>query len=287
LLVSRCCSCTGRAEWGRRHCWQRFADRCRGGGAHGHRGDGETIAPENLAGLVGRAVDRPGVVLLIERSIGCVVSRAGCGVFSAAGFRGRGGRGGEPAAAGSGLAGRSGLELGACGCRPALLEPAEAGALLQARGVCGGPQEPLLGVRGGHPLALGLLAESAAVDAGGGEVRVPGQDVIEALLSRLVGAGALAGPRYALESVRARLPDDAGVAGRCCSQDADVLFGCCAAAVRGSRPGRAVPARGVRRLSKRTCGGAIRRRTEVMARRVRDHLLDQNADAAGKFSCTR
>lgn len=62
------------------------------------------------------------------------------------------------------------------------LEPADAVALLDSRGVADERRDPLLAFAGGHPLALSL----AASQDGGARWR-PGHDLVAALLDRLVG----------------------------------------------------------------------------------------------------
>jgi hypothetical protein len=77
------------------------------------------------------------------------------------------------------------------------LPPGDAVALLDARGVPYELRERLLAFAGGHPLALSLAAKVPRTDAARGWD--PGQDVIETLLSELVGAVPSAAHRHALE----------------------------------------------------------------------------------------
>jgi len=67
------------------------------------------------------------------------------------------------------------------------LAPADAAALLLARGVAPELHESLLGFAGGHPLALTLAAEVAARAGARLTVHAPSRDVIEAMLAQLVG----------------------------------------------------------------------------------------------------
>ncbi|GAB1515105.1 AAA family ATPase [Actinophytocola sp. KF-1] len=77
------------------------------------------------------------------------------------------------------------------------LEPAEADALLESRGVAGRLRDPLLAFAGGHPLALSLAAAAARQD--GGSRWTPPHDVVAALLDQLVGAVPSPVHRQALE----------------------------------------------------------------------------------------
>ena len=79
------------------------------------------------------------------------------------------------------------------------LPPDDAAALLDRRGVPGALQDSVLAFAGGHPLALSLAAEVAATDATTRAPWTPGQDVLETLLSELVGAVPSAAHRHALE----------------------------------------------------------------------------------------
>jgi hypothetical protein len=63
------------------------------------------------------------------------------------------------------------------------LETMDADALLDARGVAGELRDPLLAFAGGHPLALSL----GAATTGRGPRWAPAQDVVAALLDRIVG----------------------------------------------------------------------------------------------------
>ncbi|HEX4246972.1 MAG TPA: BTAD domain-containing putative transcriptional regulator [Pseudonocardia sp.] len=67
------------------------------------------------------------------------------------------------------------------------LSPADAAALLLARGVAPELHASLLGFAGGHPLALTLAAEVAARAGARLTVHAPSRDVIEAMLAQLVG----------------------------------------------------------------------------------------------------
>jgi hypothetical protein len=64
------------------------------------------------------------------------------------------------------------------------LEPMDADALLDSRGVAGELRDPLLAFAGGHPLALSLGAVSTTA---GNSRRAPGHDVVATLLDRIVG----------------------------------------------------------------------------------------------------
>jgi AAA ATPase domain len=75
----------------------------------------------------------------------------------------------------------------------------DAAALLTARGVPSGQRPALLAFAGGHPLALSLAASSARDDAGEAPRWTPTHDVIEALLTRLVGQVPSPVHRQALE----------------------------------------------------------------------------------------
>jgi AAA ATPase domain len=104
------------------------------------------------------------------------------------------------------------------------LEPMDAAALLESRGVADALREPLLAFSCGHPLALSLTA-ATAIDSAAGPRWTPTRDVITALLDRLVGDVPTPAHRRALEIcahtylstqdvLRALLPD----------QDAAALF---------------------------------------------------------------
>jgi DNA-binding SARP family transcriptional activator len=67
------------------------------------------------------------------------------------------------------------------------LAPADAAALLLARGVAPELHESLLQFAGGHPLALTLAAEVAAQAGATPSVLAPTRDVIETMLAELVG----------------------------------------------------------------------------------------------------
>jgi len=266
---------------------QRFADDAVAEGRTVIEVDGETIAPENLAAMVGRAVDRPGVVLLIDAFDRCVVVEGWLRRdFLPPASGGRGGRGGEPAAAGSGLA----VDLGwtrRCGWSPcARWNLPRRGRCCRAALVCGGPQEAAAAFAVGIRWLWACSRSRRAVDAGGGEVRVPGgRDVIEALLSRLVGQVPSPAHRYALEVCAHAYRTTQELLRAVVPQDADVLFGW----LRGlpfveSGPAGLFPhevsAKGSR------SGPAVARSAGVRGdgRRVRDHLLDQTRTAAGKFA---
>ncbi|WP_370076356.1 ATP-binding protein [Streptacidiphilus sp. MAP12-16] len=79
------------------------------------------------------------------------------------------------------------------------LPPDDATELLDRRGVPIALREAVLAFAGGHPLALSLAAEVAAADVTARLPWAPGQDVIETLLSELVGAVPSAAHRHALE----------------------------------------------------------------------------------------
>jgi hypothetical protein len=63
------------------------------------------------------------------------------------------------------------------------LEPSDADALLDSRGVAGDLHDPLLAFAGGHPLALSLAAATAGSHSGW----TPTQNVVATLLDQLVG----------------------------------------------------------------------------------------------------
>jgi len=79
------------------------------------------------------------------------------------------------------------------------LPPDAATELLDRRGVPAQLRDAVLAFAGGHPLALSLAAEVAATDATATRPWTPGQDVIETLLSELIGAVPSAAHRHALE----------------------------------------------------------------------------------------
>ncbi|MEU4331663.1 ATP-binding protein [Nonomuraea dietziae] len=100
------------------------------------------------------------------------------------------------------------------------LRPAEAEALLDARGVSDELRGPLLAFAGGHPLALSLGAAVAVRDRKASSRWTPQQDVVATLLDQLVGEVPSAAHRHALEVcahayvttedlLREVLPDDA------------------------------------------------------------------------------
>ncbi|SPL95540.1 COG2256: ATPase related to the helicase subunit of the Holliday junction resolvase [[Actinomadura] parvosata subsp. kistnae] len=100
------------------------------------------------------------------------------------------------------------------------LGPAEAAALLDARGVSDELRAPLLAFAGGHPLALSLGAAVAIRDGKASARWTPSQDVVATLLDQLVGEVPSPAHRHALEVcahayvtsedlLRAVLPDQA------------------------------------------------------------------------------
>lgn len=76
------------------------------------------------------------------------------------------------------------------------LEPMDAAALLDARGVAGAVRDPLLAFAGGHPLALSLGAAAATDDT---SRWTPSRAVVAALLDQLVGDVPSPAHRHALE----------------------------------------------------------------------------------------
>jgi DNA-directed RNA polymerase specialized sigma24 family protein len=80
------------------------------------------------------------------------------------------------------------------------LPPNDATTLLGRRGVPVQLRDAVLAFAGGHPLALSLAAEVAATDASPTQPWTPGQDVIEILLSELIGTVPSAAHRHALEA---------------------------------------------------------------------------------------
>ena len=101
------------------------------------------------------------------------------------------------------------------------LAPADAKALLDARGVAPDLREPLLAFAGGHPLALSLGAAVAIKDQQARDRWAPSQDVVATLLEQLIGEVPSPAHRRALEVcahayttteelLRAALPEDAG-----------------------------------------------------------------------------
>lgn len=99
------------------------------------------------------------------------------------------------------------------------LEPMDAGALLDSRGVAGEMRDPLLAFAGGHPLALSLGAAAATGDSAAGARWAPTHDVVATLLDQLVGDVPSPAHRHALEVcahtyrstqevLRAVLPDE-------------------------------------------------------------------------------
>lgn len=95
------------------------------------------------------------------------------------------------------------------------LEPMDAAALLDARGVADEARDPLLAFAGGHPLALSLGAAVASTEARW----TPSQDLVATLLDQLVGDLPSPAHRRALEAcahtylstqdvLRAVLPDE-------------------------------------------------------------------------------
>jgi hypothetical protein len=99
------------------------------------------------------------------------------------------------------------------------LEPMDANALLDSRGVAGALRDPLLAFAGGHPLALSLGA-AAAIEGSAANCRwTPTHDVVATLLDQLVGDVPSPAHRHALEVcahtylstqdvLRAMLPDE-------------------------------------------------------------------------------
>jgi hypothetical protein len=79
------------------------------------------------------------------------------------------------------------------------LPPDDAVALLRARGVRPELHDPLLGFTGGHPLALRLAAEVAVQDENAAATWTPTRDVVQTLLTHLVGDVPSTAHRTALE----------------------------------------------------------------------------------------
>ncbi|MFB9205775.1 ATP-binding protein [Nonomuraea spiralis] len=79
------------------------------------------------------------------------------------------------------------------------LEPEDAAALLDSRGVAGDLLDPLLAFAGGHPLALSLGAAVAVRDSAAGSRWAPTHDVVATLLDQLVGEVPGPAHRLALE----------------------------------------------------------------------------------------
>ncbi|GAA2413158.1 ATP-binding protein [Nonomuraea africana] len=79
------------------------------------------------------------------------------------------------------------------------LAPAEARALVAARGVTADLQEPLLAFAGGHPLALAIGAAVAVKDRQASSRWSPDQNVVATLLDQLIGEIPSPEHRYALE----------------------------------------------------------------------------------------
>jgi hypothetical protein len=101
------------------------------------------------------------------------------------------------------------------------LAPADAIALLDARGVRPESHDALLAFTGGHPLALTLAAAAAVQDEGAAATWTPTHDLVETLMPQLVGDVPSPAHRRALEVcahayvttealLRATLGDDAG-----------------------------------------------------------------------------
>jgi hypothetical protein len=99
------------------------------------------------------------------------------------------------------------------------LEPMDAAALLDSRGVAGELHDPLLAFAGGHPLALSLGAAVAVDDSAADARWTPTHDVVATLLDQLVGDVPSPAHRRALEVcahtyvstqdvLRAVLPDE-------------------------------------------------------------------------------
>jgi hypothetical protein len=266
---------------------QRFAGDARAAGRTVIGVDGGRVgaSPEAFLGVAGRAVGTPGVVLLVDAFEGL------CGLE---GWLRRDFLPRLPGDAVVVVASRLPLDPGwrvDLGWNEALrvialraLSAAEAAALLDARGVPADLQEPLLAFADGHPLALSLLAERAAADAGLGQVRMPGQDVIEALLSRLVGEVPSPAHRYALEVCAHAYRTTEELLRTVLPQDADVLFGW----LRGlpfveSGPAGLFPHEVVRRALDADLQWRDPQVYEAMHRRIRGYLLDQTRTTTGKF----
>jgi AAA ATPase domain len=79
------------------------------------------------------------------------------------------------------------------------LEPMDAAALLDSRGVAVELRDPLLDFAGGHPLALSLGAAAAIEDSAANPRWTPTHDVAAALLDRIVGEAPSPAHRRALE----------------------------------------------------------------------------------------
>jgi hypothetical protein len=266
---------------------QGFADDGRTAGRTVIQVDGDRVgaSPEAFVGATGRAIDTPGVVLLID----AFDQLCGLEGWLRRDFLPR-----LPDDAVVVVASHLPpdpnwrVDLGWSDALRVIalraLSPAASAALLDTRGVPADLQAPLLAFAGGHPLALSLLAERAAEEAGQGSIRMPCQDVIKALLPRLVGEVPSPTHRHALEVCAHAYRTTEELLRAVLPQDADVLFGW----LRGlpfveSDPGGLFPHDVARRVLDADLRWRDPRVYEVMARRIRDHLLDQVRTSAGKF----
>ena len=167
------------------------------------------------------------------------------------------------------------------------LAPDEATALLEVRGVPEQLRRSVLEFASGHPLALSLAAEVAASGTAATRTWTPTQDVIETLLSELVGSVPSPAHQHALEVcahahstteelLRAVLPRSA---------DADALFGW----LRGlpfieSGPGGLFPHDVVRDALDADLRWRDPQGYEQMHLGIRDHLLERARTAQGPLA---
>lgn len=164
------------------------------------------------------------------------------------------------------------------------LPPADAAALLHARGVPARSQAPLLAFAGGHPLALSLAAQVARTGKSASSEWVPGSDVLRTLISQLVGTVPSAAHQHALEvcAHAYETSEDLLRAALGSGHDAGALFSWLC-----DQPFVEFGASGVfpHDVIRDALDADLRWRDpqgyEAMHRGIRDHLLDRARTAAG------
>ncbi|MFF7472798.1 ATP-binding protein [Streptomyces sp. NPDC008092] len=274
---------------------QRFADDARAAGRPVRLVDGRTVgpSPEAFTEQAGDEVRAPGAVLLVDTFERCedvgpwlrrdfIPALARDALVVVAGRR-------PP-----GPEWRADLGWGEVLRVLALrnLAPDDAAALLDLRGVPGQLRPSVVAFAGGHPLALSLAAEVATVDRAVARGWSPTQDVIETLLSELVGAVPSGAHRHALEvcahawsTTEELLRAVLGGGGGGTDADADTLF----AWLRElpfveSGSGGLFPHDVVRDALDADLRWRDPQGYERMHRAIRDHLLDRARTAHGPLA---
>ncbi|MGW0694917.1 ATP-binding protein [Streptomyces sp. NPDC002738] len=162
------------------------------------------------------------------------------------------------------------------------LPPDESIALLKARGVRDELHDSILAFAGGNPLALSLAAEVAKGEDAGTTSWAPSQDVIETLLSQLVGAVPSPAHRHALEICAHARTTTEELLRAILPQDAAALFGWLRSLpIIESGPRGVFPHDVVRAALDADLRWRDPQSYEAMHRKIRSHILDRARNAEG------